>query len=167
MPLLDKDTLEFISRKPEQTRRLGARLGRLLQGGDVIALEGGLGAGKTAFAQGMGIGWGASAPLISPTFILVRRHERAHDESFLYHIDLYRLNSVEAAEELGLEELLGAPHAVCVVEWADRAPELFPEEHLWITLRWIDDLQRGLTIRARGQRHQALLKEYREVIIGG
>ncbi len=166
MPILTADTLEFISRNPEQTRRLGARLGHLLRGGEVIALVGELGSGKTVLAQGIGEGWGAMQPLISPTFILIRRHERPRDETYLYHVDLYRLEEAAEAEALGLTELMGEPEAIVVVEWADRAPKLFPEDRLWVELRWLDDYRRILTFRAQGERHRALLNEFRARLIG-
>ena len=76
MPILKRDSLEFISRSPEQTVRLGARLGRYLRGGEVIVLEGGLGAGKTVFARGIGVGWGSTTRLVSPTFVLIHQHAR-------------------------------------------------------------------------------------------
>ncbi len=166
MPLLDAQSLEFISRSARQTIRLGSRLGALLRGGDVIALEGDLGAGKTAFAQGIGRGWGALDPLLSPTFVLIRRHERPQNQRHLYHIDLYRLHSLEEIIDLGLEELLGNQNAVCVVEWADRARELFPPEHLWIELRWLDEYRRALTFRPKGKRHTTLLQHFRQEIVG-
>jgi tRNA threonylcarbamoyladenosine biosynthesis protein TsaE len=166
MPILSPDALEFISRSPEQTRRVGARLGMLLEGGAVIALEGNLGAGKTVFAQGLGIGWGATTQLISPTFVLIHRHTRHHDKMFFYHVDFYRLNSVPEIENLGMEEMLGDPGAVCVVEWANRAPDIFPQETLWVTLRWMDEYRRSLTFRASGETHQALLDQFRKEIIG-
>ncbi len=166
MPILTADTLEFISRNPEQTRRLGARLGHLLRGGDVIALVGELGSGKTVFAQGIGEGWGTTTPLISPTFILVRQHERYNDPTRLYHVDLYRLEGAEAIATIGLEELLGDPAAVTIVEWADRAPDLFPEERLRVELRWMDTYRRALTFRAFGARHRALLDDFRARLIG-
>ncbi len=166
MPILTADTLEFISRNPEQTRRLGARLGHLLRGGDVIALVGDLGSGKTLFAQGIGEGWGSLDPLISPTFILIRRHIRPNDSICLYHIDLYRLESEQEIIALGLEELLGDPATIAVVEWADRAPSLFPEETLWVELRWMEAYRRAMTFRAQGKRHRALLEAFRARLIG-
>ncbi|MBN1877517.1 MAG: tRNA (adenosine(37)-N6)-threonylcarbamoyltransferase complex ATPase subunit type 1 TsaE [Anaerolineae bacterium] len=166
MPILSPDTLEFISRGPEQTHRVGARLGMLLHGDEVIALEGDLGAGKTVLAQGIGVGWGATVPLISPTFVLIRRHTRPQDAAFLYHIDFYRLEEESEIWALGVEELLGNPDTVCVVEWADRAPDLFTDEYLWVTLRWLDQYRRSLVFRATGTLHQALLDQFRKEIIG-
>jgi len=78
MPILDPNSMEFISRSAEQTRRVGMRLGTLLQTGDVICLIGDLGSGKTTFVQGLASGWGSLDPVSSPTFVLVNvyRHPR-------------------------------------------------------------------------------------------
>jgi tRNA threonylcarbamoyladenosine biosynthesis protein TsaE len=166
MPILTKDTLEFISRGAEQTMRLGARLGRHLDGGDVVALEGDLGAGKTVLAQGVGMGWGATTRLISPTYVLVRRHGRHQDGVGLYHIDLYRLSSIAEIEMLGLEEVIGHPGAVCLVEWPERHAGLFPGERLWVSLRMLDEYRRSLVFQAQGTRHQAILDAFRQEILG-
>ncbi len=166
MPILTKDTLEFISRSPEQTCRVGARLGRYLNGGEVVALEGGMGAGKTAFAQGVGMGWGATTRLISPTFVLVRRHHRHQDALNLYHIDLYRLTSVAEIEELGLDEMIADPGAVVLIEWPERHPALLPAEYLWVNLRILDEYRRSLVFQAHGERHQAILGRFRQELLG-
>ncbi len=166
MPILDPDTIEFISRSPEQTQRVGARLGTFLRGGDVVAMAGSLGTGKTLLAQGIGKGWGTTAALLSPTFVLVRRHTRPQDALYLYHIDLYRLESLPEIDGLGLDEMLGAPDSVCLVEWADRAPDAMPAEALWVDLRWLDEFRRSLTFRASGPRHRELLDLLRKEIMG-
>ncbi|MCD6286117.1 MAG: tRNA (adenosine(37)-N6)-threonylcarbamoyltransferase complex ATPase subunit type 1 TsaE [Anaerolineae bacterium] len=166
MPILTKDTLEFISRSPEQTCRLGARLGRYLNGSEVVAMEGGLGAGKTVFAQGVGMGWGATSRLVSPTYVLIRPHKRHQDALILYHIDLYRLNSFSEVDMLGLDEILGDPGAVCLVEWPDRHASLIPGEHLWVHLRVLDEYRRSLVFRARGGHHQAILEDFRQELLG-
>lgn len=166
MPILTKDTLEFISRSPDQTCRLGARLGRYLRGGEIVALEGGLGSGKTVFAQGVGMGWGATTRLISPTYVLVRRHQRHQDDLLLYHIDLYRLNSVTEVDMLGLEEIMGDPNAVCLIEWPDRHPGLLPGEYLWVHLRMLDEYRRSLVFQAHGEQHQGILEEFRQELLG-
>ncbi len=166
MPLLSSDALEFISRNPQQTRRVGARLGMLLTGGDIIALAGDLGTGKTVLAQGIGTGWGVTTPLLSPTFILIRRHTRYQDDCFFYHIDLYRMTSLQEALDLGLEELLEDAKAVCVVEWADRAADLFKEAMLWITLRALDDQRRSLTFQPYNARGRVILEKLRQELVG-
>lgn len=168
-PILDEHTLEFVSRSPDQTQRLGARLGALLQGGDVICLEGPLGSGKTCLAQGMGRGWGAVQTLISPTFVLVREHVRPGDTARLYHVDFYRISSVDEALGLGVDEFLGHEHAVFVIEWAERVRSLIPPDHLWIRLRFTDQAdqtRRALYFTGQGQRHTTLLREFRRAAFG-
>ncbi len=166
MPILTKDTLEFISRSPDQTLRVGARLGRHLNGGDILALEGDLGSGKTVFAQGIGMGWGASSRLVSPTYVLVRRHRRHQDALELYHVDLYRLTTAAEVEMLGLEEVIGAPETVSLVEWPERHMGLFPQDRLWVHLRILDEYRRSLVFQAQGDRHQALLNQFRQELLG-
>ena len=165
-PILDEHTLEFVSRSPDQTRRLGARLGALLLGGDVICLEGPLGSGKTCLAQGIGRGWGVGQTLISPTYVLVREYTRPPDTVRLHHVDLYRISGVEEALGLGLDEFLGDEHAVCVIEWAERARSLMPPDHLWVKLKFADWTRRSLCFVAQGERHTALLQEFRREAFG-
>jgi len=168
-PILDEHTLEFVSRSPEQTQRLGARLGALLRGGDVICLEGPLGSGKTCLAQGVGRGWGVGWTLISPTFVLVREYARPDDTVRLYHVDLYRISGVDEAWSLGMDEFLGDTRAVCIIEWAERARPLMPSEHLWVRLDFVDhadQTRRALGFRAQGQRHTVLLQEFRQAAFG-
>ena len=170
-PILDDHALEFVSRNPEQTRRLGARLGALLQGGDIICLEGALGSGKTCLAQGVGRGWGARQTLVSPTFVLVREHVRPQNGDLvrLYHVDLYRISGADEALSLGIDEFLGDAHAIFVIEWAERARSLMPPEHLWIRLDFanhVDQTRRSLHFTAQGERHTALLQQFRRAAFG-
>ena len=165
-PILDEHTLEFVSRSADQTQRLGARLGALLQGGDAICLEGPLGSGKTCLAQGIGRGWGVGQRLISPTFVLVREYARPGDAVTLHHVDLYRISGADEALGLGVDEILGDARAVCVVEWAERARSLMPPEHLWVELKFADWTRRALRFAAQGERHTALLQDFRRVAFG-
>jgi tRNA threonylcarbamoyladenosine biosynthesis protein TsaE len=174
-PILDGHTLEFLSRSPAQTRRLGARLGALLQGGDVVCLEGQLGSGKTCLTQGIGRGWGTGQTLVSPTFVLVREYTRLEDDTTLYHVDLYRISGTEEALTLGMDEFLGDVRGVCVIEWAERARSLMPAERLWIKLAFADrpgrsgqasQNRRALYFEAQGERHVALLQEFRQAAFG-
>ncbi len=114
------------------TRELGRRLGTTLQVGDVVALCGPLGAGKTTMAQGLshGLDVPLSVAVRSPTFALC--HEYPGREAVL-HIDLYRLGSPDEAEDLGFRERVGGA-TVAIVEWADKHPELLPEHTIWIEL---------------------------------
>lgn len=161
--------LEFMSRSAAQTQRLGARLGTLLQGGDVVCLEGPLGSGKTSLTQGIGRGWGARQELVSPSFVLVREYSRPDDGETLYHVDLYRVSDAREARSLGVEEFLGSEDAVAIVEWPERARSLIPDEHLWVRLEFVEraDLtRRHLWFCAHGDRHQDLLREFRRLAFG-
>lgn len=164
MPILDPHSLEFISRSAEQTRRVGMRLGALLDSNDVICLSGDLGSGKTTFVQGLATGWGSLDPVTSPTFILVNLYRRP-DSGRLYHLDAYRLSGAVEAEELDLDAFLES--GPLVVEWADRIKEALPAEHLWVTLEWVSAEQRDLIFSAHGGRYQALLLAFRRRLYGG
>jgi tRNA threonylcarbamoyladenosine biosynthesis protein TsaE len=165
-PILGENVLEFVSHSADQTRRLGARLGALLQGGDMLCLEGALGSGKTCLAQGVGRGWGVMQTLISPSYVLIREYDRPSDGLMLFHIDLYRMSGEDEAADLGLDEILAASDAVSVVEWADRARALMPANHLWITLAHIDETRRGMRFEAQGRRHIDLLRDFRHAAFG-
>lgn len=164
MPILDPRTLEFFSRSPEQTRRLGFRLGSLLRPGDLICLSGELGTGKTTLVQGLAQGWGTLDLVTSPTFVLVNEYCRP-DSRCLYHLDAYRLSSAWDAEELDLDRML--ENGPLVIEWPERIRTILPSNHLWIALRWIADEQRGMTFNGQGERYAGLLAEFRKRVFGG
>ena len=166
MPILDERTLEFISRSPEQTHRLGTRLGELLRGGDKICLEGELGAGKTCLAQGIATGWGVTGPVRSPTFTLIHEYRRPGDKHKLYHIDLYRIANAAEAWALGLDDVW-ISGGVCIIEWPERAQDILPAERLWIRLTAIDELRRMFHMEAQSASYQALLEDYRRAAFGG
>lgn len=140
------------------------RLGGLLKTGDVICLQGDLGAGKTAFTQGLAQGWGSLDAVSSPTFILVNQYRRA-DGSQLFHLDAYRLNSAPEAEELDLDAMLA--EGALVVEWPERLEYLIPEERLLIQLEHISEEHRRMNFHARGKRYDELLDEVRRAMVGG
>lgn len=161
-PILSSDTLDIISHSPEQTRRLASRLASLLRGGETICLKGSLGAGKTTFAQGIGQGLGIEEPIISPTFTLVREYGPVGNHPAMYHIDFYRLESLDELLTLGLDDYFYSDD-VCVVEWPERAEMLLPEERLWIEMRAVDDAKRSLLIRAEGDWYQDLLEAFKKL----
>jgi tRNA threonylcarbamoyladenosine biosynthesis protein TsaE len=164
MPILSAHSLEIISRSTEQTRRVGIRLGALLKPGDVICLVGDLGAGKTTFVQGIAAGWGSLDPVTSPTFVLVNVYRRI-DGQRLHHLDAYRISGASEAEDLDLDTFL--EKGPLVVEWADRIRAALPSEHLWATLKWVDESQRDLVFSARGSRYQNMLAGFRKRVYGG
>ncbi len=148
-------SLTLKSRSPAETRRIGARLGRLLQAGDVVLLTGELGSGKTCLVQGIGRGLAVPDPVTSKSFVLLGEYQ---GRLTLYHSDLYRLEDPLEAEDLALTEYCA--EGALVVEWADRAWEVFPPEHLLVTLEITGTRERDLTLEARGERYERLLAAF-------
>ena len=143
MPILDSHSFEFISRSPEQTRRVGMRLGGLLQAGDLLCLVGDLGAGKTTFVQGIAAGWGSADAVSSPTFVLVNVYRRMDGGRF-HHLDAYRLSGAAEAIDLDLDAMLVA--GPLVVEWAERVWTALPGDYLRIQLSYVNENQRDLLV---------------------
>lgn len=166
MPILKPGTLEFVSHSAEQTARLGFRLGELLRPGDVVCLTGPLGAGKTAFARGLGQGWGAIPAVTSPTFVLVHEHTRSTDALRLYHVDSYRLAGQDDGLSFGLDELLADENPL-LIEWPERMNGLLPVERLWITFVFQEGDRRLIRFEASGPTYEDLLDQYRKRTFGG
>jgi tRNA threonylcarbamoyladenosine biosynthesis protein TsaE len=165
MPILDHHSFEIISRSPEQTRRVGMRLGSLLQTGDLVGLVGDLGSGKTTLVQGVAAGWGSLDMASSPTFVLVNVYRRP-DKHCLFHLDAYRLGSVEEAIDLDLDAMLA--QGPMVVEWADRIQGAFPGgECLWVRLNLVDEFQRDMIFSAHDLYYQVMLTKFRKLVYGG
>lgn len=142
------------SRSPEQTRDLGQRLGRQLQPGDVVALSGDLGAGKTCMVQGIAVGVGVdpSLPVTSPSYTLIGEYP---GRARLCHADFYRLQSRARLESAGWEDLLDG-EGVIVVEWPERCPEALPDERLEIGIEIVSETRRRISVRGRGARAEEL-----------
>lgn len=167
MPILKSTDLAFTSNSAEQTVRLGVRLGQLLAKGDVICLSGDLGAGKTAFAAGVGKGWGTSDLVNSPTFVFVHEYRRPGESVRLFHVDCYRLGGEEDAESIGVEEILAGDDIV-MIEWPERIDSFLPTERLWVQMDLLDagGTKRQLTFRASGARYETLLDAFRRSAFG-
>jgi tRNA threonylcarbamoyladenosine biosynthesis protein TsaE len=148
-------TASFLTWGPAETKRLGERLARLLLPGDVVLLQGELGAGKTCFAQGIGRGLRVREAVKSSSFVLVNEYTgRLH----VYHADLFRLDDPLEIADLALEE--NAADGLLLVEWPDRAPEEWPPDHLLVRFEVIDDLSRRISFDARGERYEQLLRDF-------
>ena len=146
------DYLAITTASPEETREVGRILGAQAAAGAVFLLTGPLGAGKTCLTQGLAWGLGVAEYARSPTFVIMTRYRGRLP---LYHFDLYRINDPLEAWDLGLDEQLFGD-GVCVVEWADRAEELFPAEALWIHLDYAAAEQgRSIAIAAVPDRYRA------------
>ncbi len=164
MPILDEHTLDFVSRSPEQTRRIGMRLGGLLKPGDLVCLQGDLGAGKTTLVQGVAQGWGALDPVSSPTFVLVNVYRSANTTRQLFHMDAYRIESAPEGEELDLVTML--TEGPLMVEWPERIAAILPADRLWVNLEHVSEEHRQLRFRAQGRRYDAILSDLRQAMFG-
>jgi tRNA threonylcarbamoyladenosine biosynthesis protein TsaE len=145
----------LTTQSPHETRELGRKLGQLLRPGDLLCLQGDLGAGKTTLTQGIAEGWGSADSVSSPTFVMVNLY-RAADETPLYHMDAYRIESLPEAAQLGLDDMLA--EGALIVEWPERIEALLPKERIWMTLIHLTETERQLEISANGTRHEALLQ---------
>lgn len=138
---------------PEDTAAIGAAVGVRLFGGATVLLIGGLGAGKTCFAQGVARGLGVSGPVQSPTFVVVNEYPDARVP--LRHADLYRLDSVLDVRGTGIDERVGVDGA-WLIEWGDRYPDLWPDDRLEVRLSVVEG-GRVVELLATGPRHAALV----------
>jgi tRNA threonylcarbamoyladenosine biosynthesis protein TsaE len=150
----DDKAVQIITHSPEETQRLGRRLGELAQPGFVYLLSGQLGAGKTCLTQGIAKGLGVKGNPRSPTFVMVTQHA---GRMTLYHVDLYRIKAEEDTQELGLEEYFNRD-GLTVVEWAERAPGAAPDERLDVTIAIVDEDTRSFTLEPHGERYQRLVR---------
>ena len=139
----------------DETRELGARLGKAARAGDVFTLEGPLGSGKTTFVQGFARGAGFRGQVVSPSFALTRRY-RVRGKT-IHHLDLYRLAGSELMN-LGLEEYFLDPKAICVVEWPEVAGQEIPADHVRVRFEHVCETSRRLSLSASGARSEKLVK---------
>ena len=150
---------------PEETGILGKQLGSILRAGDMLCLYGGLGAGKTCFAQGIARGLGIEGAVTSPTFTLINEY---YGRLPLYYMDVYRLDSVMEMDDLGYEEYFYSG-GVILIEWAEKINELLPEERLDITIDRCPEEEgcRQIAISPRGERYRLLIEELMTVVRAG
>lgn len=149
------------SRSPEQTRRLAHDLAEVMRPGDLVVLSGDLGCGKTAFTQGLGAGLGVTDTITSPTFALVQSYDGRLD---LHHLDVYRLEHLNEALDLGLAEMLD-DGAVVVIEWGDTIAPVLPQEYLEVRIAaGADTNHREITLVGVGTRWQVRMRAVATVV---
>ncbi|WP_067725001.1 tRNA (adenosine(37)-N6)-threonylcarbamoyltransferase complex ATPase subunit type 1 TsaE [Oceanobacillus damuensis] len=136
-----------------ETISLAEKLALLLKPGDVITLEGELGAGKTTFTKGLANGLGVKRNISSPTFTIIKEYE---GELPLYHMDVYRLENSE--EDIGFDEYFHG-NGITVVEWAQFIEDYLPEERLNIRISYIDEHKRELEFTSTGTRFKWIVNE--------
>ncbi|MDQ3400234.1 MAG: tRNA (adenosine(37)-N6)-threonylcarbamoyltransferase complex ATPase subunit type 1 TsaE [Chloroflexota bacterium] len=155
--------LDLVSHSSLQTERLGERLGRAALPGDVLALWGELGAGKTVLARGVAAGLGIDPEdVTSPTFVIL--HEHPAGRMPLFHLDLYRLSTADLGST-GWEEAVEGG-GVTVIEWPDRAGDDLPADRLDVRLEHLAETKRRVVLEATGPRSRTLLEGIRGDVAG-
>jgi tRNA threonylcarbamoyladenosine biosynthesis protein TsaE len=150
-----------IAASPEETWRIGEKLGSLLERGDTVCLYGDLGAGKTSLSYGIALGLEVKESYIpSPTFTFVNEYQGRVP---FYHIDLYRLKSAEELEGIGFERYIDSD-GVTVIEWAERAEQGLPEECLSVYLTYVDEQRREIGFLGEGDRYRKLVNEFKRKV---
>lgn len=133
-----------ITTSPEETMALAMELGPRLKDGEVVALVGDLGTGKTTFVKGLARSFFVPEEVLSPSFLLSRTYR---GRRVLHHLDLYRLRTEEEIREAGLHEYLPPEEGVTVVEWADRFPHVIPKGAVWVFFEHAGENRRKITLR--------------------
>lgn len=160
----------YLTNSFEETQKLGEELAKTLRGGEILALHGDLGSGKTTFVQGIAKGLGIVRRIISPTFIIMRHYktrlpvysssERSESRSYkkdgssrqartinFYHIDLYRIETRDDIKGLGIEEILKDPESIVAIEWPEKMGEMLPENHIDIYFEYLENDKRKILIK--------------------
>ncbi len=151
---------ELVTNNFKETQKLGGLLALELKGGEVLCLEGDLGAGKTTFTQGLLKGLKVKGPYTSPTFLIMKHYQKETKNQKLktknktrsinseikniYHIDAYRIKS-EDLIGLGWEEIISDPKNIIIVEWSERIKKILPKDSLKIKFEWLDENQRKIS----------------------
>ena len=153
-----QQNMTLTTNSPEQTQDVGRLLGAHARAGDVFLLTGDLGAGKTCLTQGILWGLGGEEYARSPTFVLICEYTA---RLTLYHMDLYRLDSIDEVIDLGLDDyFLG--DGVCVVEWAEKGVDAFIGEHLTVRIEATGDESRSLTFDTDSSRYSEMMSALEE-----
>lgn len=143
---MDEARLCWYTGSDQETIERGRRLGHMLETGDLVALIGELGSGKTWLAKGicLGLGVGPEVVVCSPSFALLNQYDGICP---VFHLDVYRLNTLNDFLDAGLEELFHE-HGVVLMEWGDRWPEILPSKRFWVELRVMGETEREITVSA-------------------
>jgi tRNA threonylcarbamoyladenosine biosynthesis protein TsaE len=154
--------LDFITHSAAQTVRIGQRLGELLHAGDLVLLHGNLGVGKTELVKGIVQGAGSADLVTSPSFVLVNEYQGQTQGRpvQLFHVDLYRLAEASEVTSIGLDDMLSGQD-MCLIEWADRAADWLPAEHLAIFMDYLAETKRVLRFIPQGERYQQLVEAFK------
>lgn len=130
----------FVSHSVDKTHEIAQKIAPTIKNGALVCLYGDLGAGKTTFVQGLAKALGIEKRILSPSFVLMRSFGN------FYHVDLYRINTIEEIKSLGLEEIWSVPKNIVVIEWAEKAKESLPKKRLDIWFEYLDEDSRSIKV---------------------
>jgi len=149
-----------LTKNPDQTLHLGQVFGRMLPKASMVALIGDLGSGKTLLARGIAKGLGVEdeREVSSPTFVLVNEYQGRIP---VHHVDLYRLQGSVEVQDIGWEEFISGP-GVTLVEWAEKVPDLLPEDRIEVHLYWVGAGERKLVFVGKDQTARDLVNHLRK-----
>jgi tRNA threonylcarbamoyladenosine biosynthesis protein TsaE len=158
----DGPNCAVVTCNAQETEKLGVMAGRRLLAGDVVALIGELGSGKTCFTRGVGAGLGidSAVPVVSPTFTLINEYRGATP---LFHFDLYRIDDVVQVLDLGCEEYFGGG-GVTIIEWGEKAARILPQDHLQVEFLFEDETIRKIIFKKSGKRFGPFIESLKETI---
>jgi len=147
--LLLEEILVATTRSQEETIELGLKLAQNLRGGEVLALHGDLGGGKTTFIKGLAEGLRINETITSPTFVILKKYDgwASGKRIELVHIDSYRADTIEDIKSVGIEDFLNRFDVILVVEWAEKIKAILPSEIIELDFKFLDDSTREITIR--------------------
>ena len=149
-----KNVLSFKTNNADETEELGLRIGKSLKGGEVIAMEGDLGAGKTTMTKSLAKGLGIDEHVTSPTFTIVNEYE---GRLKLFHFDVYRIGDIEEMYDLGFEEYIYSG-GVCIIEWSNLIEEILPADRINIEILYLDEGKREVIISGSGEKFDNLIE---------
>lgn len=138
--------MEVVTDSASATQKLGQQLAQRLKGGETIGLIGELGSGKTTFVQGLARGLGVKKRIISPTFVFIRPYRLSPQPGVLYHVDLYRIESLDGVKSLGLEETWSDSKNITVIEWAEKIEKILPKRAIKISFDYLGKDKRRIKI---------------------
>ncbi|KKR34162.1 MAG: hypothetical protein UU37_C0001G0026 [Candidatus Gottesmanbacteria bacterium GW2011_GWA2_41_12] len=139
--------MKYITSNVAETEQIAKSIGERLKGGEVLCLYGDLGSGKTTFTQALGRHIGIKKRILSPTFIIVRHYDI--DNKIIrnfYHLDLYRLSSIEESQDLDINQFLGKPGNITVIEWPEKIEKIIQKKRINIYFKYINENTREITV---------------------
>jgi tRNA threonylcarbamoyladenosine biosynthesis protein TsaE len=136
---------KYTTLSERETEEIAAQIADTLKGGDIIALHGNLGAGKTVFTRGLAAKLGVQEAIVSPTFTIIQEY-KIKEKLWLFHLDLYRINNADSALAFGIDEYLEDSNAILVIEWPNRIAPILPETTIHIHIKHCGENQREIRV---------------------